>query len=121
MASSSTYPTTVSIPTFTVTFYTDLGHGVVTADGTTKTDQATGIYPGGKCVHLLASPLSGCSFTSWETGGVSVDDQLASDTYMTDSCSYLPSLDGVVPSGSLEESVPRPLMASIPIKTSSPL
>jgi hypothetical protein len=55
----------------------------VTADGTTKTDQATGIYHGGQRVHVVANPLSGYSFTSWETNGVSVDDQLASDTYMT--------------------------------------
>ena len=80
---SSTSSTTESTQTFTVTFYTDPGNGVVTADGITKTDQTTGIYSGGQRVHLLANPMSGYSFTSWETSGLSVDDQYASDTHMT--------------------------------------
>jgi M6 family metalloprotease-like protein len=68
---------------YTVTFYTDPTSGTITADGVTKTNGATGTYASGSRVHVIANPPSGYSFTNWEVSGVTVDNQLAQDTYMT--------------------------------------
>ena len=38
--------------------------------------------PGAR-VHVIANPPSGYSFASWETSGVTLDNQLSRDTYMT--------------------------------------
>jgi hypothetical protein len=67
----------------TIAFYLDPASGTITADGVTKTNAATGTYSAGQRIHAVANPPSGYSFTSWETNGVSVDDQLTQDTYMT--------------------------------------
>ena len=61
--------------TYTVTFYTDPTSGTITADGSSKSDGATGTYSSGQHVHVIANPPTGYSFSYWETSGVSVDNQ----------------------------------------------
>ena len=60
---------------YTVTFYTDPTSGTITADGSSKSDGATGTYSSGQHVHVIANPPTGYSFSYWETSGVSVDNQ----------------------------------------------
>ena len=70
----------------TVTFYTDPSSvGSISADGVTKTNEATGAYRTGVKVHMVANPASGYTFDHWETSGVSVDSPLSQDTQMTPS------------------------------------
>jgi hypothetical protein len=72
-----------SASTYTVTFYTDPSSGTLTADGAMKTNGQAATYPQGQRVHITAGPPSGYSFANWEVSGVTVDSQLAQDTYMT--------------------------------------
>jgi len=67
----------------TVTFYTDPTSGSISADGVVKTNGATSAYRSGARVHVVGNPPSGYVFVNWETNGVSVDNQLSQDTYMT--------------------------------------
>ena len=70
----------------TVTFYTDPSSvGSISADGVTKTNEATGAYRTGVKVRVIANPASGYTFDHWETSGVSVDNSLSPDTQMTPS------------------------------------
>ena len=68
----------------TVTYYTDPASvGSISADGVTKTNGATGAYRSGARIRVIANPSSGYVFANWEASGVSVDNQLSQDTYMT--------------------------------------
>jgi len=68
----------------TLTYYTDPSSvGSISADGVTKTNGATGAYRSGARVRVIANPPSGYVFVNWEASGVSVDNQLSQDTYMT--------------------------------------
>jgi hypothetical protein len=73
----------VNAKTFTLTFRTDPTSGTVTADDQTKPDGAVGSYNANQRVHILANAPSGYTFQYWEPSGVSVDNQLSQDTYMT--------------------------------------
>jgi hypothetical protein len=71
-------------PRYTVTFYTDPAFGGLAADGVTKSSGDTGSYSSGARVHVVATPPPGdYSFSNWETSGVTVDNPLSQDTYMT--------------------------------------
>jgi len=71
-------------PRYTVTFYTNpTSVGSINADGVTKTNGMTGLYPQGSRVHVIANSASGYVFSNWETNVISVDNQLSQDTYMT--------------------------------------
>jgi hypothetical protein len=69
--------------TYTVTFYADPASGTITADGSSKSNGATGTYGSGARVHVIANPPTGYSFSYWETSGVSVDSTSSADTYTT--------------------------------------
>jgi len=73
----------ISPTTYTVTFNTDPSTGTIVADGETKTDGSAGTYGASQRVHVVANPPSGYSFSSWESSGVTFDDQSSKDTYMT--------------------------------------
>ena len=75
--------TTTTTTSYTVTFYIDPTYGTVTADGASKMNGTTVTYLSGQRVHVVAHPLSGYSFASWEAGGVFVDNAVSTDTYMT--------------------------------------
>jgi hypothetical protein len=83
-ASDSAANTFTVLQTYSVAFYSDPISSIVTVDGATMTDSQTQSgYSIGQRVHVVASPLSGYLFTSWETSGVSVDSSTSQDTYMT--------------------------------------
>lgn len=88
---SATNTFTVSLTvsmTYAVTFYTDPASGTVSVDGVTKVNGAVGSgYSLGQRVHVVASQLSGYTFTNWEANGVTMDSLLSQDTYMTVSTS----------------------------------
>jgi len=83
-ASDSAANTFTVLQTYSVTFYSDPISGIVTVDGAAQTNNQTQSgYSIGQRVHVVASPLSGYLFTSWETSGVSVDSSTSQDTYVT--------------------------------------
>jgi C1A family cysteine protease len=92
----------VTPATYAVTFYTDPSSSTVSVDGATKTNAATGTYSSGARVHIVANSVGSYSFAYWEQSGVSVDNQLSQDTYMTVSNSgwlkahFSPVVSGVV-------------------------
>jgi hypothetical protein len=81
--SYTTQSTSASTSSYTVTFYTDPASGTVAADDVMKASKVTGTYSGGQRVHMVANPPGGYSFASWEANGVTIDNQLSQDTYMT--------------------------------------
>jgi hypothetical protein len=79
--STGTYAAADTIST--ATFYSDPPTGTITADGLTMTYGTTRTYRTGARVHVIANAPSGCSFSYWETSGVSVDNTSSADTCMT--------------------------------------
>jgi len=70
--------------TYSVTFYTDPSSvGSISANDVVKSNGATGTYVVNQRVHTAANLPSGYSFSYWEASGVTVDNQLSRDTYMT--------------------------------------
>jgi hypothetical protein len=66
-----------------VWFYAAPTSASISANGAIKKNAATGSYSVGQRVHIVANAPSGYLFSSWEASGVSVEDQLSRDTYMT--------------------------------------